>query len=204
MSSTTGSASCGIVFDTACEQAIPVTLKSLRALFAEVHAVAGEIRDLAEGRSLNAELSRIDSLLSDCELRAALRGARGDSNAFVTIRAGAGGVEPCAWAEMLQTLYTRWAERHGFDAGVVEGVQHEQAGLLHVTLRIRGEFVYELLVGEVGIHRLVRTSRFDPKRRRHTSFAAVDVLPDLGPDITSIVPVHELRRDTFRSGAQHL
>src|SRR5438445_13822312 len=101
------------------------------------------------------------------------------SNAYLKVQAGTGSTEACDWAQMLLRTYTRWAENHGFKTEIVDELPNEEAGIRSATLHIIGDYAYGYLQGEAGVHRLVRISPFDANARRQTSFAAVDVLPEI-------------------------
>src|SRR5947208_194487 len=132
---------------------------------------------------LTGELRGFEKKLQAFELRAMFSGAGDGSNAFLKIQAGGGGTEACDWAQMLLRMYTRWAERHGYTAELIDELRNEEAGIRSATLHIQGDYAYGYLQGETGVHRLVRISPFDSNARRQTSFAAVDVLPDTDVDI---------------------
>lgn len=104
-------------------------------------------------------------------------------NAYIAVNAGAGGAEACDWADMLRRMYIRWAERQGFTVDVVDVQEEDPAGIRSCTLLIKGDYAYGLLNNERGVHRLVRISPFDSQSRRHTSFARVDVTPEVDDDI---------------------
>jgi len=129
-----------------------------------------------------------------------LSGTHDISDAFVRIQAGTGGTEACDWAEMLMRMYVRWAERQGFKVELVDELRNEAAGIRSATLRMSGDYAYGNLQSETGVHRLVRISPFDANARRQTSFAAVDVLPEIDGTIEIEIKPEDLRRDTFRSG----
>ncbi len=129
-----------------------------------------------------------------------LSGTHDVSNAILRIQAGAGGTEACDWASMLMRMYTRWAEQHGYQVELVEELRNEEAGIRNATLRIIGDYAYGNLQGESGAHRLVRISPFDANARRQTSFAAVDVMPEIEGNIEIDIRPDELERQTFRSG----
>jgi len=127
--------------------------------------------------------------------------------AILSINAGAGGTESCDWAAMLLRMYERWAEGKRYKVETVDFLPGEEAGIKNVTLLIKGEFTYGFLKAEVGVHRLVRISPFDSNKRRHTSFASVDVIPQAPEDVQIIVAESDLRIDTYRSsgkGGQHV
>ncbi len=124
------------------------------------------------------------------------------SNAILTVHAGSGGLDSQDWAEMLLRLYLRWVEREGFSAKVLDILQDEEAGIKSATVLVQGEYAYGYLKSEKGVHRLVRISPFDAAKRRHTSFASVDVAPELAEDVPIEIRSEDLKVDTFRaSGA---
>ena len=129
-----------------------------------------------------------------------LGGPNDHCNAFVTIHAGAGGTEACDWAEMLLRMYLMWAESKGFTTEITDREEGGAAGIQEATIHIKGEYAYGYLRGETGVHRLVRISPFDSAARRHTSFASVDVLPEVDDTIDIVLRDDDLKRDVFRSG----
>ncbi len=129
-----------------------------------------------------------------------LSGSQDASNAYLRIQAGAGGTEACDWAGILMRMYTRWGERHSFTVEMVDELRNDEAGIQSATLRIVGDYAYGYLQSESGIHRLVRISPFDSNARRHTSFAAVDVTPEIDGTIEIDIRPDDLVRQTFRSG----
>lgn len=129
------------------------------------------------------------------------------SDAIIALHPGAGGLESQDWTEMLLRMYTRWAERRGYEVEMLELLPGEEAGIKSVTLSIKGERAYGYLKAEQGVHRLVRISPFDTAGRRHTSFASVDVLPQIEEESELVINLDELRVDTFRAsgaGGQHV
>lgn len=127
-------------------------------------------------------------------------------NAYVVIHAGAGGVDACDWVEILYRMYLRWAERNGFKFEEYERLPAEEAGLRHVTVRIEGPYAFGSMKSEMGVHRLVRISPFDANKRRHTSFASVDVTPEF-EESAIVINERDLKVDTYRSsgaGGQHV
>lgn len=155
------------------------------------------------GDSVDTLISNID----DIELRSTLSSESDRSNAILTINPGAGGTESQDWAQILFRMYTRWAEKSGYRVEVVEYLPGEEAGLKSATLTISGEYAYGYLKGEAGVHRLVRISPFDANKRRHTSFAAILVYPEVSEDIEVEIDEDDLRIDTFRAsgaGGQHV
>jgi peptide chain release factor 2 len=134
------------------------------------------------------------------ELRSMLSSPNDHCNVFLTIHAGAGGTEACDWAEMLLRMYLMWAESKGFGAQITDREEGGAAGIQEATIHIKGENAYGYLKGETGVHRLVRISPYDAAGRRQTSFASVDVLPEIDETIDIVLRDDELKRDTFRSG----
>ena len=152
-------------------------------------------------RELTAGLASLEVDVDKLELSALLSGSYDASDAIATINAGAGGTESQDWAEMLLRMYTRWAEREGFDAEVDDLQPGDEAGIKSATFTVSGTNVYGLMSAERGVHRLVRISPFDAQKRRHTSFASLDVIPMLEEsDEEDIeIPPEELRIDVYRS-----
>src|ERR1700722_1538100 len=140
--------------------------------------------------------------LEDFELKMLLSGEFDKNNAFLTIHAGAGGTESCDWADMMLRMFQRWTERSGFSNQIVDIQEGDEAGVKSVTILVSGEYAYGYLQTERGVHRLVRISPFDANKRRHTSFASVDVVPELKDDVNIEVNEADLLIDTFRSGGK--
>ena len=141
--------------------------------------------------------------LDEIEMRSLLGGEFDRSNAFLTIHSGAGGTESCDWAEMLLRMYQRWAEGRGWEVELSDVLPGETAGMKSATLLINGECAYGFCKAERGVHRLVRISPFDSNKRRHTSFASVDVIAEIAETSAEIVlPPVELQVDTYRSGGK--
>jgi peptide chain release factor 2 len=148
------------------------------------------------------EHERLAHKLDEFELRQFLSGENDRANAFVTIHSGAGGTESCDWADMLLRMYQRWIERSGFKSQTVDIQQGEEVGIKSVTLLVTGEYAYGRLQTERGVHRLVRISPFDANKRRHTSFASVDVVPEIAETAPVDINPADLDIDTFRSGGK--
>ncbi len=164
----------------------------------ELIAMSGEDGDFLD--QLQEELTSLQKDISDLETQSFLGGPFDRNNAILSINAGAGGTESCDWANMLLRMYTRWADDRGCDVKTTDILPGEEAGVKNVTLRISGDMtVYGLLKGEKGVHRLVRISPFDANKRRHTSFASVDVIPEIEDDIEVDINPDDLRIDIFRS-----
>lgn len=141
------------------------------------------------------------------ELKALLSGQLDSHNVYLSINAGAGGTESCDWADMLFRMYLRYAERHGFEAAVLDVQPGDEAGIKSAEILVSGPFAYGYLKAERGVHRLVRISPFDSAKRRHTSFAALDVVAELDESIEVEVREEDLRVDTYRAsgaGGQHV
>ncbi len=157
---------------------------------------------------LVAGLDQARKRLADLELATVLGGQYDHSSAILTITAGAGGTEACDWAEMLLRMYGLWAENfRGYTFSVVSHVEGDSAGIRNATALIEGPAAYGYLKAESGVHRLVRLSPFDSSRRRHTSFASVDVIPEVAEGEASPIKEEDLRIDTYRSsgaGGQHV
>jgi peptide chain release factor 2 len=192
-------------------QQIIAQLKPLSGVINPFDALAAQAEDLnalcelcAEDASLEGELQKelhaVEKKLDEFDLRAMFSGAQDPSNAFVKISAGTGGTEACDWAQILLRMYTRWAERHGYELEMIDELKNDEAGIRSATVAIRGDYAYGYLQSETGVHRLVRISPFDSNKRRHTSFASVDVTPDIEGTINIEIKPDDLKRDTFRSG----
>lgn len=172
-------------------------MDDLEAMY-ELAAESGEASDEEEVRSMyEAAKAQFDKL----NILNLLSGEVDQSDAFLTVHAGAGGTEACDWAFMLSRMYLRWAERHGYKTEVVDQLEAE-GGIKSITIQISGDFVYGYLKGEGGIHRLVRISPFDANARRHTSFASVYVYPVLDDTIEVDIKPEDLRVDTYRAGGK--
>ncbi|RMH66365.1 MAG: peptide chain release factor 2 [Cyanobacteria bacterium J003] len=147
-------------------------------------------------------LRELDTQLSRWELEQLLSGPYDKNNAILTINAGAGGTDAQDWAEMVLRMYTRWAERHGYQTHLAELSEGEEAGIKSATLEIRGRYAYGYLRSEKGTHRLVRISPFNANGKRQTSFAGVDVMPELDQSVTVEIPESDLEITTSRSGGK--
>jgi peptide chain release factor 2 len=154
-------------------------------------------------QELEADLAKFFKELDALELRVFLSGPHDKSNCILSINAGAGGTEAQDWAEMLSRMYPRWAASRGWDVEVTDALPGEGAGLKSVTMLLSGEFAYGYAKAERGVHRLVRISPFDANKRRHTSFASVDVIAEIEEeDAEIVIPPNEFQVDTFRSGGK--
>jgi peptide chain release factor 2 len=162
--------------------------------------LAKDAGDEAELPVIMAGLAGVEKKLSVMDFELKLADPNDKLDAIITIHAGAGGTEACDWAQMLLRMYTRWAEQKGFSFGITDMLQGEEAGVRGVTAIVRGKYAYGYLKSEIGVHRLVRISPFDANKRRHTSFASIDVLADLDDNIEIKIEEKDLSWDTFRSG----
>ncbi len=148
---------------------------------------------------IEAELTSIETELQNREFQALLSGRYDHENAILAVHAGAGGTDSQDWAEMLQRMYLRWCEKRGYTADVLDVSEGEEAGIKSVTIAVDGDYAYGYLKAEKGVHRLVRLSPFDANHRRHTSFALVEILPQVESDSEIEVNASDLRIDTYRS-----
>jgi len=168
----------------------------------ELVEIAIQERDTSLEAELTQESKQIEAKLEELELQLCLGGPYDRRNALVAVHAGAGGTESQDWAEMLLRMVLRWAERKGYASKVLDLSPGEEAGLKSVTVELEGEFAYGYLKSEKGVHRLVRISPFDASHARHTSFALVEVLPEVEAEGEVVINLDDLRVDVFRaSGA---
>ena len=154
----------------------------------------GEIKEVAKG------IAEAEKLLRVMDTRLKLSGEFDKDDAIISLHAGAGGLEACDWADMLWRMYQRWAEQHGFEVQITDLQKGDGAGIKSIEAFVRGPNAYGLLKGEMGVHRLVRISPFDANKRRHTSFAALDVMPDIEDDIDIEVKESDVELETYRAG----
>jgi len=171
------------------------------AQLAEEEGSDGEAREVESG------LAEIEQMIAAQELRRLFHGEYDGHNALLSINAGAGGTESCDWVDMLARMYGRWAERHGYTWEIIDHTPGEEAGSRGITASIAGDHPYGRLRGERGVHRLVRISPFDAASRRHTSFASVDVMPEVEEADEVTINPDDLKVDTFRAagaGGQHV
>jgi len=195
-------------------------LSALKEQVAQWDRLAQEVADLTEllemaeadqdEETVTAVAEEIETLakaLDKQEFQLALSGKYDRGDAILAIHAGAGGTEAQDWAEMLLRMYTRWAEKHHYRVAMTDMTPGEEAGIKSVTIEVAGPWAYGYLQAERGVHRLVRISPFDASRRRHTSFALVEVMPLIEEDIDIVIDPKTLRVDVFRSGGpggQHM
>lgn len=169
--------------------------------------LAIEEKDGSVAPEVRTETQACRKTLDDLELSLILAGEHDASNAIVSINAGAGGDDACDWVEMLLRMYTRWAERRGYEWDITDSLVGDIAGYKNVTVHVKGLLAYGYLRAERGVHRLVRISPFDASRRRHTSFASVDIIPEIDEQVEVEIREEDLKIDTYRSsgaGGQHV
>ena len=173
----------------------------------EMNALVQEEKEESLEEELKQSIKQIEKEIEKLEIDTLLTGKYDSNNAIVTIHPGAGGTESCDWAQMLYRMYTRWGLDNGYEVTELDYLDGEEAGLKSVTFLVKGNFPYGYLKGEMGVHRLVRISPFDSRGRRHTSFASLEVLPEITEDIQIDINPDDLRIDTYRAsgaGGQHV
>lgn len=173
----------------------------------ELFALAREENDEQSINEIGDELQTVEQKVADLEFRRMFSGKMDTCNAYLDIQSGSGGTEAQDWAEMLLRMYLRWGEQHGFTAELIECSPGDVAGIKSATIYFSGEYAFGWLRTESGVHRLVRKSPFDSGNRRHTSFAAVFVSPEIDDDIEIEINPADLRIDTYRAsgaGGQHV
>lgn len=177
-------------------EALDTRLSDLEVLY----ELAQEEDDQDTFGEVGREVDGYEKALGEFELRHMLGNREDRHDAILTIHPGAGGTEAADWAQMLMRMYTRWAERRGFETTALEVLPAETAGIKSATLEVKGEYAFGYLKSESGVHRLVRISPFDSNSRRHTSFASVFVYPDADGDIEVDIDPGDLKIDTYRAG----
>lgn len=183
-------------------------LKYIKNIISSVNSLTDSVNDalsmLDDGdnditKLLEEELDDLRSLVYKLEIQTYLNGKYDKNTAIMEIHAGAGGTESCDWAQMLYRMYSRYAEKNGYSITLLDRQDGEEVGIKSIMFQISGDFAYGYLKGEKGVHRLVRISPFDANKRRHTSFAAVDVIPEVDSDIEVNVNSNDIRVDIYRS-----
>ncbi len=193
----------GLKLWTVPYQEIKARFEAVKELLPEVDPVS----DPAFFQELKDELDAVDAALGELEMRRMLCGELDGKNCYLEVNSGAGGTEACDWALMLSRMYQRWAAKRGWKVDVLDVVDGEIAGIKSMLLKISGPFAYGYCKAERGVHRLVRISPFDSNARRHTSFASIDVTPEIDDDIQIEIKPDEIRVDTYRAsgaGGQHV
>lgn len=187
-----------------------VPYAELKKRFEDVSDLLKEVDEASDAgfyADLVKELDDVEKGLASLEVRRMLSGELDDKNCYLSINAGAGGTESCDWALMLSRMYQRWAAKKNWQVEVIDFLDGEVAGLKSIVLKLTGEYAYGYAKAEKGVHRLVRISPFDSNARRHTSFASVEVTPEITDDIQVDIRPEDVRIDTFRSsgaGGQHV
>ncbi len=169
--------------------------------------LGNEEEDTSLIEEIESGLSGFEKGLAELRLTTLLTGEYDKNNAVITFHAGAGGTEAMDWVSMLVRMYTRWTERHGFKVSLLDFLDGDEAGLKSAVLEITGENAYGYLKSESGVHRLVRVSPFDASGRRHTSFASLEVMPEITDDMDIEIREEDIKMDVFRSsgaGGQHI
>ena len=186
-----------------------IELKSIKSIILNINELTNSVDDalsmLEESNNsdicslLEDELSILKDRVDKLELETYLNGKYDNSNAIMEIHAGAGGTESCDWVSMLYRMYIRYTEKNGYNTILLDKQDGEEAGIKSIMFQINGNNAYGYLKGERGVHRLVRISPFDSNKRRHTSFAAVDVIPEINNDIDININDNDIRIDIYRS-----
>lgn len=180
-----------------------ITLERRAADFEVLLEMAAEETDQQAAQAeVLKEYEDFKKALADFELKMLLNGPNDHYNAFLSIQSGAGGTEACDWADLLKRLYQRWSERNGFKTSIVDIQLGDEAGIKSATIKVEGDYAFGYLATERGVHRLVRISPFDSNKRRHTSFAAVDVVPELPESAPIEVNEADIEVDTYRAGGK--
>lgn len=186
------------------------TWESIATQLNDLHDLAKLLEEAAD-EGMQAEiiqsLATLEQEVAKLQFALMLSGEHDERNAIVSIHAGSGGIDAQDWAEMLLRMYLRWAEHHNFKTAIYEYSEGEEAGIKSTTVEITGRFAYGYLRSEIGTHRLIRLSRFDAAHRRHTSFAKVEVMPDIEDAIEITIRPEDIDVDTYRAtgaGGQHV
>lgn len=187
-----------------------VPYRDLNKNFENIKELLPEAEDLGDSallQDLYQELNRIEKKLEELEIRKMLSGEMDNKNCYLSINAGAGGTEACDWALMLSRMYQRWVMKRGWNLEILDTVEGDVAGIKSITYKITGSFAYGYAKAEKGVHRLVRISPFDSNAKRHTSFASVDVIPEIDEEVQVEIREEDIRVDTYRAsgaGGQHV
>lgn len=184
--------------------------KDLEQRFISLQEILPEAYSLEDQELIDElieELLAIEQTIDTLEVRRMLSGELDNKNCYLSINAGAGGTEACDWVQMLARMYERWANKRSWKVEIVDSEEGEVAGIKSVTIKFSGDFAFGYAKAEKGVHRLVRISPFDSNAKRHTSFASVDVTPEVTDDINIEIKPEEIRIDTYRAsgaGGQHV
>jgi len=186
------------------------TWENIAAQLNDLHGLAGLLEEEPDAEmqaEIEQSLAAIEQEVEKLQFSLMLNGEHDEHNAILSIHAGSGGVDAQDWAEILLRMYLRWAERHNFRTEVYDSMGGEEAGIKSATVEITGRYAYGYLRSEIGTHRLIRLSPFDAAHRRHTSFAGVEVMPDIEDTIEITIRPEDLEVNTYRStgaGGQHV
>lgn len=193
------------------------SIKNKRKKYREIEADLASIKDIIDllkieydeslANEMIKDINKIEKEVEKFEIQTLLSGKYDKNNAILTIHPGAGGTEAQDWAEMLYRMYTRWATKSGYKVEELDYLEGDEAGVKSVTFEVSGENAYGYLKGEMGVHRLVRISPFDSGGRRHTSFASLEVLPEITDDVDLYINPDDIKMDVFRAsgaGGQHI
>ena len=178
-----------------------------RKEFDELNELLVLVEDEGSAKEVKESLQKLERDIDSLEFKSLMSGQRDMNNAILSLHAGAGGTESCDWASMLLRMYSMWAESNGYKTKIIDVLPGEEAGVKSAVMIVTGDYAFGYLKSEIGVHRLVRISPFDANKRRHTSFASVDVIPEVEDDIDVDINESELRIDTYRSsgaGGQHV
>ncbi len=187
------------------------TLKIIRDPFLNIESQYKELEellsitdqdDISSLSHLKGDLQKLKVQLDAFEFKSLLNQKEDSLNAILSINAGAGGTEATDWANMLLRMYTKWAEKRSYTLQRIDVLPGEEAGIKNVTIIVKGPYAYGYLKSEIGVHRLVRISPFDANKRRHTSFASVDIIPEISDEIKIDIKPSDLKIDTFRAGGR--
>ena len=166
-----------------------------------------EMGDTSYSEELEEKIIDTENEIQSFKIKLLLDEKYDMNDVILTINSGAGGTEACDWTEMLYRMYDRWSNHNGFKVEILDSMSGEEAGIKSITLNIKGHYAYGYLKGEKGVHRLVRISPFDSNGKRHTSFAAVNVVPEIDDDVSVEIKSEDLKIDTYRAsgaGGQHI
>ena len=164
-------------------------------------------KDASLEKELVDRFNLLNKLINQEEFKLMFSGKYDKNNAIITLHAGAGGTESCDWVQMLLRMYLMWCEKKGFEVFITDSMPGDEAGLKSVTFEVQGDFAYGYFRSEKGVHRLVRISPFDSNKRRHTSFASFEIIPEIEEDIEVDIRAEDLKVDTYRAsgaGGQHV
>ena len=173
----------------------------------EMNEIVFEEKEESLESELQKSIIQIEKEIGKLEINTLLSGKYDENNAILTLHPGAGGTEACDWVQMLYRMYTRWSLANGYKVKELDYLEGEEAGIKSVTFLVEGQYAYGYLKGEMGVHRLVRISPFDSGGRRHTSFASLEVIPEIEDDVDLYINPDDIKMDVYRAsgaGGQHI